>query len=62
MVDLGQTGGRDSACLFFITISNKKNRLLSQSVSYGKVNSFYFSVAYNLATSVQLITLKNASI
>jgi hypothetical protein len=36
MVDLGQTGGRDSACLFFITISNKKNRLLSQSLSYGK--------------------------
>ena len=63
MVDLGQTGGRDSACLFFKDMPTK-NRLLSQSVLlFNRLLTLcYFSVAYNLATSVQLITLKKASI
>ena len=62
MVDLGQTGGRDSACLFFIPIQNKKTDCFHNRFRIVKIISFYFSVAYNLATSVQLITLKNASI
>ncbi len=61
MVDLGQTGGRDSACLFFRPIPNKKTDC-SHSRSIDSESLFYFSVAYNLATSVQLITLKKASI
>ena len=62
MVDLGQTGGRNSACLFFITISNKKTDCFHNRFYMVKSKFFYFSIAYNLATSVQLITLKNASI
>ncbi len=62
MVDLGQTGGRNSACLFFKTIQNKKTECFHNRFAIIKTISFYFSVAYNLATSVQLITLKNASI
>ena len=59
MVDLGQTGGSNSAC--FILHKSQKNRLLSQSVFEKEKNLSYFSVAYKRATSVQLITLKKAS-
>jgi hypothetical protein len=62
MVDLGQTGGRDSACLFLVLIQNKKTDCLHNRFGVLKNISLYFSVANNLATSVQLITLKNASI
>ncbi len=62
MVDLGQTGGRDSACLFFVLFQIKKPTAFT--IGFYRVNHdyFYFSVAYNLATSVQLTTLKKASI
>ena len=60
MVDLGQTGGRDSACLFLHHAIKKPTvRKIGFII---KKNSFYFSIAKSRATSVQLITLKKASI
>jgi hypothetical protein len=60
MVDLGQTGRRNSAC-FILYKSQKKPTAFT--IGFKKEVIFsYFSIAYNLATSVQLTTLKNASI
>ena len=62
MVDLGQKGVCFGRRLFII---NAKNPFALQSERvflYSKTHLDYFSNAYLLATSVQLITLKNASI
>jgi len=45
MVDLGQTGGSNSACLFFIPTPNKKPTAFAIGFEIVKKNFYYFSTA-----------------